>query len=129
MINPLYNCVTTIDGDGNGAYRITKFVDGNVESSYITTRKTCDCPAGVRPICRHRQMLPAFLNHNIVNQPWFWDFDLQIVVDFQGAPPPAAPEIQPNPQPHSVVASTVDFDSASGGSNPPAVAKSSWRRI
>ena len=52
-----YNC--RHDGD---QYRITKFdTDLNVESTYLCTTSACECPAGVRPTCRHRQMLPEFL--------------------------------------------------------------------
>lgn len=67
----LYNCHT--DGD---QYRITKFdSDGNVESTYLCTEDECECPAGVRPTCRHRQMLPKFIARNAVNTFWFFDFD------------------------------------------------------
>lgn len=53
----LYNC--RVDGD---QHRISKFdADLNVESSYLTNGRECDCPAGHRPICRHRTMLPRFL--------------------------------------------------------------------
>lgn len=66
----LYNCHH--DGD---QYRITKFVDGNPESSYLCTFAECECPAGSRPTCRHRLMLPAFINMNTVNTHWFMNFD------------------------------------------------------
>lgn len=91
MTSTLYNCVRTIDAGDNVKFRITKFVDGEVESSYLTDRHTCDCPAGVRPTCRHRQMLSDFLNHDLVNQPWFWDFDRKMVVDFEGRVLPPTP--------------------------------------
>ena len=66
------------------AYRITKFTDDlevevgkdGKESSYITSRSTCDCPAGVRDTCRHRQMLPSFIHHERINTSWFFDWDL-----------------------------------------------------
>lgn len=67
------------DGD---QYRITKFNnDGDVESSYLCTEYECECPAGVRPSCRHRQMLPQMLAHKIANSEWFmdWDHGAQIV--------------------------------------------------
>ena len=58
------------------AYQITKFTDDlDVESSYITSRSTCDCPAGVRDTCRHRQMLPEFLEAKYVDKSWFLDWD------------------------------------------------------
>lgn len=66
----LYNCHT--DGDN---WRITKFNDGEVESSYLCSTTECQCPAGSRPICRHRLMLPMFLNRGAVDTFWFLDFD------------------------------------------------------
>ena len=67
----LYNC--RHDGD---QYRITKFdSDMNVESSYVCTTEECICPAGVRPTCRHRQMLPKFIARQHVGDEWFFDFD------------------------------------------------------
>lgn len=69
------------DGD---QYRITKFVDGEVESSYFCTVHECECPAGHRHTCRHRQMLPQLLAEGIVDTHWFWDFDIRRVVDFSG---------------------------------------------
>jgi hypothetical protein len=67
----LYNCHT--DGD---QYRITKFDSlGNVESTYLCSETECECPAGHRPSCRHRQMLPKFLERNAVNSFWFLDWD------------------------------------------------------
>lgn len=65
-------------------FRITKIVDGEIESSYICTVTECECPAGHRPSCRHRQMLPDLIARDIVNTHWFWDFDLHRVVDFNG---------------------------------------------
>lgn len=65
-------------------FTITKFVDGEVESSYITNLHECECPAGHRPSCRHRQMLPMMLAHDIVDSHWFWNFDSYRVVDFSG---------------------------------------------
>lgn len=85
----LYNAKAEIDRDGQQAYRITKFVDGNVESSYLATRDRCNCPAGQRPTCRHRQMLPSMLRHDMINQPWFIDWDGRRegqLLDFQGHP-------------------------------------------
>jgi hypothetical protein len=70
-----------IDGSD---FRITKFVDGEVESSYLTSRDACECPAGHRSTCRHRQMLPQLLAEGIANTHWFWNFDLHRVVDFDG---------------------------------------------
>jgi hypothetical protein len=65
-------------------FRITKFVDGEVESSYICNTRECECPAGHRATCRHRQMLPQLLAERIVDTHWFYDFDTRRVVDFDG---------------------------------------------
>ena len=75
----LYNCHH--DGD---QYRITKFIDGNPEASYLLSHTECQCPAGHRPTCRHRQMLPQMLAERICNEPWFWHFESGKVVDFEG---------------------------------------------
>lgn len=57
-------------------YRCTKFDSlGNVESSYLCTDSTCECPAGRAPTCRHRQMLPKFIAREAVNTFWFYDYD------------------------------------------------------
>ncbi len=67
----LYNCKHAGD-----EYRITKFDSfGNVESSYLCTTSECDCPAGVRPSCRHRQMLPKFIEREAIDTGWMLDFD------------------------------------------------------
>lgn len=80
----LYSAKTEIDRHGTERVRISKFIDGELESSYLTTLYDCECPAGVRPSCRHRQMLPQMQAHRIVNTHWFWNFDLNRVVDFSG---------------------------------------------
>lgn len=67
----LYNCKHAGD-----QYRITKFdADANIEASYLTDGVLCDCPAGVRPKCRHRTMLPLFKASNGTNGNLFYDFD------------------------------------------------------
>jgi len=67
----LYNC--RHDGD---EYRISKFDnDMNVESSYMLSLEECTCPAGVRPTCRHRQMLPKFIAREHIGDSWMFDFD------------------------------------------------------
>lgn len=67
----LYNCQHAGD-----EYRITKFDSfGNVESSYLCTFSECQCPAGVRPLCRHREMLPKFIARGAVNTGWQLDYD------------------------------------------------------
>jgi len=72
------------DGD---QWRITKFVDGDVESTYLCTDSECECPAGHRHTCRHRQMLPTMLAHHIANTHYFMDYDGGgRIVDFNGTP-------------------------------------------
>ena len=67
----LYNAKSTDD-----AVRITKFdEDFDVESSYITSRSTCECLAGARNSCRHRQMLPEFISAKRIDTSWFLDWD------------------------------------------------------
>lgn len=60
--------------------RVTKFdFDLNPESSYLTTAENCECPAGVRSTCRHRQMYPHL--QAIANTGKFFDFDNQLVIN------------------------------------------------
>jgi hypothetical protein len=117
----LYNCKAAGE-----SYRITKFDNEmNVESSYLCTATTCECPAGKRPHCRHREMLPKFLHRQHVGDEWFFDFDRGGWV--QGW---LAPSSEPEPlMPHSVADSTADFDSVSTGANPVGATKPAWRRF
>lgn len=72
----LYNLKT--DGD---QYRITKFTnDLDVESSYLLSLSECECPAGSRPTCRHRQMLPEMLAYDMANTNMFYDFETKVVL-------------------------------------------------
>lgn len=69
----LYNCRHSGD-----EYRITKFDSHfNLEgdSSYTCTISECTCPAGHRPKCRHREMLPKFINRGYVGTNFFFDYD------------------------------------------------------
>lgn len=67
----LYNCKHSGD-----QYRITKFTsDFNVEASYLCDETACECPAGHRPSCRHRSMLPKFIQRDYVGKNWFFDYD------------------------------------------------------
>lgn len=134
----LYSCRHAGD-----QYRITKFdSDMNVEASYLTDGSACDCPAGPRPTCRHRQMLPRFIQRNAVGTEWFFDFDrggwvqvgLEILEELVGTGKVDLGEatfepLPPPPEPHSVTGSTADFDSASTGSNPVEAAKGFPRRF
>lgn len=83
----LYSCKSTVDDKGAFAYRITKFdSDMNVESSYSCNTASCDCPASVRPSCRHRDMLPKFIARGAVNTMWMFDFDRSgwVSMDLEG---------------------------------------------
>jgi hypothetical protein len=89
----LYNLRSALDD-----YRITKFDrDLNPESSYLLGPDDrgaiqCECPAGVRPSCRHRQMLPHLLP--LVDTEWFWDFERSVAINAEGAlyfPPEVMP--------------------------------------
>lgn len=90
----LYSCKH--DGD---QYRITKFdEDLNPTSSYLCTDADCECPAGVRPMCRHREMLPKFLARDAVGTGWMYDYDRGGWVDQRwmvDEPTPPAPETIP----------------------------------
>jgi hypothetical protein len=85
LLMTLYNLRSALDD-----YRITKFTrDLDVESSYLLTRDElgalqCECPAGVRPTCRHRQMFPDLLP--LVDTEFFWEFDRRCVCDSDGNP-------------------------------------------
>ncbi len=71
-------------------YRSTGYItkwstDGNVEASYSVSDEGCTCPAGSRPTCRHRQMLPYL--RPIADTHWFLDWDNgRRVVDLMGTP-------------------------------------------
>lgn len=72
----LYNCRSSLERDST--YILTKWDDDmNVESSYETSLGECNCPAGVRSSCRHRQMLPHFIATARVDTDWFFCFDDQ----------------------------------------------------
>jgi hypothetical protein len=80
----LYSC--RHDGD---QFRITKFDEHlNVESSYLCTAHECTCPAGVRPRCRHREMLPLFIHREAVDSGWWLDYDRGGWVQMQDDPEP-----------------------------------------
>lgn len=73
----LYSCKTS-----DGSYRLTKFDnDLNPEASYLTSPEACECPAGVRSTCRHRQMLPEFIAQDAVDSPMMYDFERREWVD------------------------------------------------
>ena len=75
MTTSLYNCRST----GLANFTFTKFdADLNVESSYQTTEKECTCPAGAKPTCRHRTMLPLFITAGHVDDGYFLDWSTRM---------------------------------------------------
>lgn len=69
----LYN-LKSADGD----WRITKYDnDLNPEGSYLVSADACTCPAGARPTCRHRQMLPKFLAAGAEDSGMFFHFETE----------------------------------------------------
>jgi len=61
----LYN-VKSIGSDTS--YQITKFDEDFVpDTTYEVSLSECSCPAGVRPTCRHRQMLPEFIAEGTID--------------------------------------------------------------
>jgi len=91
----------------DGQWRITKFTnDLEVESSYITSINECECPAGNRPTCRHRQMLPKMLNVGAEDSGMFYDFErdqfLELITDPEDTQPvivsPMEDELEDEPE-------------------------------
>lgn len=116
-------------------FRITKFVDGEVESSYICSVTECECPAGHRASCRHRQMLPDMIAHDIVNTHWFYHYDIRRVVDFNGtlksnfdAMEALAQQTEPTAPVEKLVDSPVSKTVNPVGSNPTG-GTTPWRRL
>jgi hypothetical protein len=84
----------------NLPYTIIKFdADLNPESTYNLGRTICECPAGHRPTCRHRSMLPILLEK--IDTAWFFCFETKRWEDPTG-----------NAAEHDEVA---EFDEATGG--------------
>jgi hypothetical protein len=66
----------SVRSNGEAEFTITKFDnDLNPEATYALSLHECDCPAGHRPTCRHRQMLPIFLARDAVDSGAFYDFE------------------------------------------------------
>lgn len=81
-------------------YTITKFDDDfNVEASYdlSTIGSTCTCPAGARPSCRHRKMLPRMLDR--ADTDWFYHYESNIWHKFTPDAPASTVEAPPEPEP------------------------------
>jgi len=100
---PMYSLRT----EGNG-HRITKFVDGEVEASYSVSESECECPAGHRHTCRHRQMLPTMLAHGIADTHWFYLHDRGgAIVDFNGTSKHLLDQLATEPSPTMIAAKSV----------------------
>src|SRR5579872_3035213 len=46
--------------------------------SYFLTADACTCPQGHKATCRHRKMLPLFVNNHHVDDGWFLDWDTRL---------------------------------------------------
>src|SRR5215469_18589107 len=63
------------DFSADGDYIITKLTEDLIpEGSYRLSLRECTCPAGHRPTCRHRQMLPLFLEKGHVADGYLLDW-------------------------------------------------------
>lgn len=123
----LYNLHT--DGDN---WRITKFnSEGEPESSYLVDHETCQCPAGERPTCRHRTMLPLFLHRGFVNDFHFYDYDRGGWVTNGPAPQALSskPEIESGSALYTDLGDVRDKIMPLPEIAPVLSAKPSWRRI
>lgn len=89
---------TTVDK----TWRVTKFTnDLEVESSYLSSETECECPAGSRPTCRHRQMIPIMLDNDLVDTAGFYDFDRRQVL---------LPMCTPDPEPNIPSVQVIGLD-------------------
>ncbi len=126
----LYNCKHAGD-----QYRITKFDEHmNVESSYLCTTKECECPAGHRPRCRHREMLPRFIQRGTVGTEWCYDYDRGGWIDMDIGQSPGIDV--PTPLPDGIVVVTLDdpatlYNTIAEAVGEPTLPtpKRSWRRF
>ena len=90
----LYNLKRTDSG-----YTMVKFdSDFNVAAIYNLSpdkggKLACDCPAGPRPTCKHRKMIPIFLASGAVDSVRFYDYERQ----FWQQPIPALNEAEEEP--------------------------------
>ena len=72
-MSDLYLCRTH-----NNEYTITKLTaDYEPIATYELSPRSCTCPAGFRPSCRHREMLPTFLAAGHVDDGTFYNYDLK----------------------------------------------------
>lgn len=68
---------------GPSTLAIAKFDDDfNVAETYTIeihgSRMSCSCPAGVRPSCRHRNMVGTFTLANAINSDNFYCYETQL---------------------------------------------------
>lgn len=99
----LYNCRHSGD-----EYRISKFDHHfDLESSYLCSLEECTCPAGHRPTCRHRQMLPKFIARGAIDSEWFFDFDRGGWVQGEIEPAPGVVIEEPATEPAEYLEVTV----------------------
>ena len=76
---------------GPHGYQLGKFDDDfNVAAVYDVDLKHCTCPAGPRPSCKHRKMLPRMLAKVDTNQ--FYCYETQTWHQPLGDEPPVAGE-------------------------------------
>lgn len=106
---------------GPAGFCITKFTDDlNVEASYNVNSKTCNCPAGFRPTCRHRKMLPRMLAH--VGDSWFYDYEHQNwhrpIEDRAEEEPIEEFHAGEGPEPSTIAATALPSPSVSGRGQP-----------
>ncbi len=79
-------------GQSDTSFRITKLdEDYSIEAAYVVSAAECSCPAGSRPSCRHRQMLPFFLAQGHIDNGWMLDWATRmwrkpLIEDGQGQP-------------------------------------------
>lgn len=116
----LYNCRHSGD-----EYKITKFdshFSPEGDSSYLLSLTECTCPAGHRPTCRHREMLPKFIQRGHIGDEWFWDHDRGGWVQGPMLEEVAseASEITEQPTPSNLTATEVDerYKELKGSDNP-----------
>jgi hypothetical protein len=100
----------------DGQWRITKFTnDLEVESSYLTSVTECECPAGTRPSCRHRTMLPRMLNVGAEDSEMFYDFDhdqfLEPLNDSEDTQPAIVSPLEDSSE-HSALSPPVTYEGA-----------------
>src|ERR1700693_246624 len=63
----------------DGEFVIQKFDKDYVwQSLYALSATICTCPQGHKPKCRHRTMLPMFLQHGHIGDGWFLEWNTRM---------------------------------------------------